>query len=255
MNKFLKALIAGLLCSTQIFASHSDCFRKYNVTLTNHSGGIADFKSTNGVRGASRKTELDKHQSLRLLITRRGAEVTVKAGPEGQKTSRKIKFYSKNYQNHNPSVTLNQKGFTAEGFSQKEVTFSVNIENQSGGIARIVDSCDSTGKGTNIADGKSARITVKPSGYVVILAGAEKQKSQTKIVFADQSGDKPSVTLVKRGFFTRGIQSKDLEIQAQRVPVVRYRKRFGRKMQNSKETPVQETTKRKLFRGRRRRNK
>ncbi len=254
MKRIIQVLIAALLCTTQLFASRSDCFRNYNVTLTNHSGGVADFKSTKGVRGASRKTELENHQSLRLLITQRGAEITVKAGPEGQKSTRKVKFYSKNYKNHNPAVTLNPKNFSAEGFSQKEVTFSVNIENQSGGIARIVDSCDSTGKGTSIADGKSTRITVKPSGYVVILSGPEKQKSKTKVIFADQSGDNPSVTLVKRGFFTRGIQSKDLEIQAQRAPIITYRKRFRRKMKNVNEASETATKKVRRVRGRRRRN-
>ena len=229
MNKSFKLVLAGLFCSLQLVASHSDCFRKYMVTLSNQSGGAADIKSTKGIRGASRKTELDNNDSIRILIQKRGAELTVNAGPENNKSTRTVKFYSKNFRNHNPSVTLNQKGFVAEGFSQKEVNFSVTIVNQSGGIAHILDTCEATGKGTTIADGKSSKITVKPSGYIVISSGPEKQKSQTKVVFADQTNDQPSLTLTKRGFFNKGVQSKGLEVQTQRVSVVRMHKKPTRK--------------------------
>ena len=220
MNKYLKALLLSLLCSAQLFASRSDCFDPYKVTFINKSGGIADVKRTKGIRGASKNTELENNSSIRILIQKRGSEITVKAGPEDNKSSREIKFYSKDFRHHQPTVVLNQKGFSAEGFSQKPINFSVKIENQSGGTARILDTCDASGKGSTIGDGKSTTINVKPSSYIVVQAGPEKQKIQTKIVFAEQSGDQPSITLVKRGFMSRGIQSRNLKIQAQRMPAI-----------------------------------
>lgn len=234
MNKYIKILITSILCSAQIFASHGDCFRKYSLTLANQSGGIADFKSTKGIRGACRKTELENNSAIKIWIQRRGAKISIKAGPEGSKTTRTVTFYSKHYKSHNPSVTLNQKSFTTEGFSQKLATFSVKIENQSGGIARILDACDASGKGISIGDDRSTKIVVKPSSNIIVEYGPEKQKNKTKIVFADQTGEQPTVTLAQRGFFSRGIQSRNLEIQAQRVPVVRYRRRHMRKMHNTR---------------------
>ena len=220
MNKYIKALLLSLLCSAQLFADRSDCFEPYKVTFINKSGGIADVKKTKGIRGASKNSELENNSSVKILIQNRGSEITVKAGPEGNKSSREIKFYSKDFRSHLPTVVLNQKGFSAEGFSQKPINFCVKIENQSGGIARILDTCDASGKGSTISDGKSITINVKPSSYIVVQAGPENQKIQTKIVFAEQSGDQPSITLVKRGFMSRGIQSRNLKIQAQRVPAI-----------------------------------
>ena len=220
MNKYIKALLLSLLCSAQLFASHSDCFDPYKVTLINKSGGIADVKRTKGIRGASKNSELENKSSIRILIQRRGSEITIQAGPEDNKSSREITFYSKDFRSYLPTVVLNQKGFSAEGFSQKPINFSVKIENQSGGTARILDTCDTSGKGSTIADGKSITINVKPSSYIIVQAGPEKQKIQTKIVFAEQSGDQPSITLVKRGFMSRGIQSRNLKLQAQRVPAI-----------------------------------
>ncbi len=220
MIKYIKALLLSLLCSAQLFASHSDCFDPYKVTFINKSGGAADVKKTKGVRGVSKNTELENNSSIKILIQKRGAEITVKAGTENNKSSREIKFYSKDFHSHQPTIVLNPKGFSTEGFSQKPINFSVKIENQSGGTARILDTCDASGKGSTIGDGKSTTVNVKPSAYIVVEAGPEKQKIQTKIVFAEQSGDQPLITLVKRGFMSRGIQSRNLKMQVQRVPAI-----------------------------------
>ncbi len=224
MNKIIKTLITALLCSTPLFASHSDCFRNYTVTLVNRSGGDADFEKTQGVRGVSRHTKLDNNSSIQILIQKRGANIEVKAGPEGNKSNRNVHFYSKDFRNHRPTVTLNQKGLTADGFSQKPISFNVKIENQSGGTAQIIDACDSSGRGNSISDGKTTSISVKPSGYIIVEAGPEKQKIRSKIVFAEQTGDQPAVTLIQRGFMSKGIQGRDLEIQAQRIPLARMKR-------------------------------
>ena len=239
MNKITKTLIATLLCSTQLFASHSDCFRNYTVTLINRSGGEADFKKTRGIRGASRQTELENNSSIQLLIQKRGAEIEVKTGPEGNKSNHAIKFYSKDFRNYRPTVTLNQKVHVADGFSQKPINFNVKIENQSGGTARIVDACDASGRGNSISDGKTISINVKPSGYIVVEAGPEKQKIRSKIIFADQTGDQPTITLIKRGFMSKGVQGRNVEIQAQRVPAVARMKQSkpAPKVKKGKEAP------------------
>lgn len=245
MKNYVSLLILSVLCSASIFADHRSCFDPYQVTLINRSGGIADVTKTKGIRGASKKTELENNSSIKILIQKRGAEITVKAGPEDNKSSREIDFYSKDFRHYQPTVVLNQKGFSAEGFSQKPINFSVKIDNQSGGNARIIDTCDTSGKGSSIADGKSTTIQVKPSSYIVVEAGPEKQKLQTKIVFAEQSGDQPLITLVKRGFMSRGIQSRNLKIQTQRVPVMF--KKHVRPMQRSM-APVAKVKNGKLMR-------
>ncbi len=249
MNVYVKALLLSLLCSAQLFAA-PDCFQKYNVTLINKSGGDADISKTNGICGASRKTEIPNNGSLRVVITKRGAELSVKAGPEDGKSRRSIKFFSKHHRSHSPSVTLNSKGFVAEGFSQKMITFPVKIENQSGGIAKIVETCDTTGRRTAIADGKSAKITVKPSSYIVVEYGPEKQKTRAKVIFAEQTGDQPSVTFVKRGFISRGVHGRDLHMQTHRAPIMR----MHRTRKAKKEEKAQQATRKGSRRRRRIRN-
>lgn len=220
MNKLLTILTLSTLLSANIFAAHSACFRPYSVSVANKSGGMAEVKKTEGIRGVAKKSEIPNNSSVRIIIQKRGAQIEIKAGPEGNKSEREVKFYSKDPRNFRPMVVLNPKGLSTEGFSTKLVNFSVKIENQSDGTARIIDTCDASGKGSTIGEGKSTSISVRPSGYIIVEAGPENQKMRYKIIFADQRGDNPSIILGKRGFFTSGVQGKSLDIQVKRVPIM-----------------------------------
>ncbi len=215
----IMALAIGLSLNPSLFASHDDCFQPYSVRMVNRSGGDADVHRAKGIRGVSRKSIIENNSAITLRVIKRGASINVEFGPENHKTSKDIDFYGKEYHNYNPSLTLSQKGVSAQGFSQKPVSLTVKIENQSGGIARIIDSCDVSGRGATIANGKSTTITAKQSGYIILEAGPEKQKVRSKIVFAEQTGDQPSITIVGRGFISNGIQSKNLIIQSKRLPI------------------------------------
>ena len=118
-------------------------------------------------------------------------------------------------------AVLNQKGFIASGFSTKPITFSVKIENNSEGTARIIDTCDTSGKGATIGNGKSTSIIARPSSHIIVEAGPEKQKIQYKITFADQRGENPTVILGQRGFFSSGVQGRNIDLQVRRAPTMR----------------------------------
>ncbi len=218
MNKPIYAIALSLICCSSAVEARQNCFRPYQAMVSNFSGGLADVKKTKGICGITRKTDIENRQSVHIIVKMRGAKLKVEAGPEGNKSTREIEFYSKNYKSTElPQVVLNLKGFASKGFYAKEQTFNVELKNESGGNAKLVDGCAVSGIGSTISQDKSIKISVKPDSYVIIESGPEHQKVSYKIRFVDQIGDHPTIILGQRGFFTSGISGRHLLIQSHRI--------------------------------------
>lgn len=230
MKKIYSALALALLITGNQFAARSECFRPYHAEISNKSGGIATIQKTHGISGISRNQVMENSTAMRVMIKKLGAEFKVMAGPEGNKTMREVAFYCKE-----PSTTLtaqvilNPKGLTTNGFYTENKPYDVIIMNDSGGILEVLDTVATGVIDHKIADGKSAKLTVRPGGYIIVLAGAENRKVKYRINFAEQTGINPTVTFTKRSFTNRGIQSKNVEIKTHRVYSVR----------NARRTPAQ----------------
>lgn len=220
MNK-KTALLALIACYSAAFGARGDCFNSYNVQVNNNSGGLMEVKKTKGLVGISRKTELQDGQSARALVQRRGSELRVVAGPEDDKSTRNVTLHSRMIGAHQPEITFTEHGIETRGFYTKDNNYRVLITNQSGGIAKIVDTCQVTGASQKLAQGSSMNITVKPDSYIVAEIGPEKKKVTYQINFADQTGKEPTITFGKRGFTTNGVIPKDLLIKTERISTVK----------------------------------
>lgn len=219
MNK-KSVLIAVFACYAAALSAREDCFNSYNIAVNNNSGGLLEVKKTKGLVGISRKTELQDGQSATAVVKRRGSELKVVAGPEDQKSSRSVDIHSRMIGAHQPEITFTQNGIETRGFYTKDNNYKVVINNQSGGIARILRTCQVSGTPQKVAPGKSVNISVKPDAYIIVEIGPEKKKVTYQINFADQTGKEPSITLGKRSFSTNGIMPKDLLIRSQRITAI-----------------------------------
>lgn len=213
MNIYRTALLSGLLVCTQLVARHTECFQQYPVTLYNQSGGIATVAALDGIGNISRRSKIPKNGVAKLYVNKRGARLTIIAGPEDNKTKRTIQFYSP--LRRFPSLTLMQKGDKAEGFSEKMITYSVKIENHSDGIARILETCDTSARTAAIPDDGSVNVTVKPAAQMVVEYGPEDDKTKTNVIFGEPTGTNPTLTLSERGWFSPGARGKDLKMHTQ----------------------------------------
>ena len=218
MGKKLMVITLGLLVSGSIFAAHSRCFRPYRAEIINKSGGTADVKKVRGLSGLTRKDEIENNNTVTVMIKKRGAELDVTAGPEENKYSKEIEFYSKEPNTFSAAnVMLNPKGIATSGFNTTDKPYQVKVMNESGGLVQITDSCGVSDVSRKLSDGKSMNISVKPDGYIMVQSGPENRKINYRVHFADKTGDNPTITFVKRGFMSSGIQHKNLDIQTRRV--------------------------------------
>jgi hypothetical protein len=221
MNKKMILLVV-FFTAPNLVASHSACFRPYRAEVSNKSGGVAIVQKTSGLSGIARKTEFDPNSAITIMVKKRGAELAVLAGPEDNKSLREIEFYSKEPNMFTAQVTLNPKGVSTSGFYTKNIVYNVKFINESGAIVRINDTCGIKGPERVLADGKSVTLSVQPGAYIMVQSGPENRKVNYRINFADQTGDNPTITFVKRGFMSSGIQHKNLELQAQRISMPRW---------------------------------
>lgn len=217
MNKKVLIFATSITIFHSTFSAHTDCFRPYRAEISNKSGGVANVKKTRGLSGVTRQDEIENNNSVTVMVKKRGAELKVSAGPEENKFTREIEFYSKEPNSFAANVVLNSKGVQTSGFYTKDHTYDVKVFNESGGVVKIIDGCSATGVGRSLSDGKTMTISVKPDSYIVVESGPENRKISYRINFADQTGENPTITFVKRGFMSSGVQQKNLEIQARRV--------------------------------------
>ena len=244
MFKKIVAIITALTLVPSVAASHTANFQSYSLTINNNSGGILDIKKARGlaISGIARNVDLLDGQSVKTMVKHRNSMIQVVAGPENEKTVRTVQIHNKIPGGHAPSITFNEKGVSTAGFFTQEKSYSVTINNRSGGIARILDATEATGKGTQIAPMKSTSITVKPNANILIEMGPEKRKLSYKIHFSDQSGRTPTITLTRRSFTSNGISAVDVQIQARRASTLNMHPRLASRVTRENLTTV--TTKR-----------
>lgn len=214
------AVLTAFALVPSAFAAHTSNFQPYSLVINNNSGGLLEVKNSKGLSGISRKMDIEEGQSATAMVKRRGSELRVVAGPENNKKGHVVRVYNKMQGAHRPSVTFTETGVVTNGFFTQEKNFRVTLVNHSGGIARIVDASDTTGKGLQISPRQSTVITVKPNSFITIEAGPEKSKMVYKVQFADQTGKNPTIQLTKRSFSSNGIRATDVVVQSQRQSTI-----------------------------------
>jgi hypothetical protein len=198
-------------------AARSDCFRPYRVEIANQSGGLAVIQKSNGLAGIARKAEIPNNQAVTVMVKRRGASVDILAGSEGTKSSRAVTFYGKEPNSFPAQVALLPKEVSTKGFHTQNASYTVKLTNQSGGILSIVGGCVTVpDTHRTMAEDSSVMLSVQPGDFIIIQSGVENKKVKHRLLFSEQHGANPVVTVTKRGFTTRGINHKDVDVQTQR---------------------------------------
>ncbi len=214
--KKLFVLLSFVVVTSSALArmSGGEPFRPYRVIIRNHSGGQAKVEANRNIDDLRNNQIIENGADLTVNVKKNEASATFLAGAEG-KTKREInvKFCAPDPGNAAKILTLTavgEKGFTPSGFQTKCEPFDIEIENQSGGLAKLSNLEDGLSvKDKSLKNKEVVKGRAMPGSRMLVSAGPEGNKRNTQVIFGVKTGSKPKVTLNDTsGFIASAFKSR-----------------------------------------------
>lgn len=244
MNKKYAVIALSLaLIAPNAGAKTTKCFNPYQVRVSNQSGGPAELKGSINVSGFRKgiNNAIPNFKSQDVVVEEMGASMRVEHGPEGKEKVDKITFYEKT----GPIPMVILKGTTIEvrGFNVHQgQQYNVVIKNQSGGIAKVLGTCDAAIRG-DIDNGSSRDVKVRSGSTISLNMGPKGNKKSYKIRFSTAvEGGKPTITLNEpskglfdiAGWFRSAIVGQDVRFGAAKLNTMNRSIKLGPKNEGPK---------------------
>lgn len=235
MNKLYLVVALSLATTASIFSKTTDCFQPYHVRVVNQSGGHAELirsKNISGIRKGM-KSAIPNYKTQDIVVESLGASITIEHGPEDKEKTDRISFYDKT--GTVPTIVLKGTTIEARGFSQHQgQQYNVAIRNESGGKAKVVNSCNAIAHG-EIEEGATQNVRVHSGSTLTLNMGPKGYKRMYKIRFSTPvEGGKPMIVLQKPGMFRAAITGRDIRFGSGRATMNKPAVRLGPKEQPEK---------------------
>lgn len=206
-----KSILLTLVLASSAYASH---FKPYNVRIINHSGGLVTVNSKKNI--SNLPSQLPNNSDFTVRVQDMNASACFTTGPEDQKTKQTIQFCAP--KSIAKTLVLKAKTFEAAGFETKCDPFTIQIVNNSGGIATILkESNTSLAKNITIKQGGVVKPRVQAGASAQFRTGPEGNKRQFEITFYTKTGENPQVTLQQGGVFRGNASAQDIVIHSHNV--------------------------------------